>query len=91
MFLEISQKSQENTCAGVSFLIKLQAYAWACNFIEKETLAKVLPYELLRTIFNITRLVTASEKTIDQYLPVLHPLRAIIHLVQVGQLMMFSP
>ena len=26
MFLEISQNSQENTCARVSFLIKLQAY-----------------------------------------------------------------
>ena len=25
MFLEISQNSQENTCARVSFLIKLQA------------------------------------------------------------------
>ena len=26
MFLEISQNSQENTCAGVSFSIKLQVY-----------------------------------------------------------------
>ena len=26
MFLEISQNSQENTCARVSFLIKLQAW-----------------------------------------------------------------
>ena len=25
VFLEISQKSQEKTCAGVSFLLKLQA------------------------------------------------------------------
>ena len=31
MLLEISQNSQENTCARVSFLIKLQA----CNFIKK--------------------------------------------------------
>ena len=36
MFLEISQNSPENTCGGVSFLIKLQAY-----FIKKETLAQV--------------------------------------------------
>ena len=36
VFLEISQDSQENTCARVSFLIKLQA----CNFIKKETLAQ---------------------------------------------------
>ena len=28
VFLEISQNSQENTCARVSFLIKLQASGW---------------------------------------------------------------
>ena len=33
VFLEISQNSQENTCARVSFSIKLQAET--CNFIEK--------------------------------------------------------
>ena len=37
MFLEISQNSQENPCARVSILLKLQASA--CNFIKKETLA----------------------------------------------------
>ena len=31
VFLEISQSSQENTCARVSFLMKLQA---ACEFCE---------------------------------------------------------
>ena len=31
-FLKIAQISQENTCARVSFLIKLQASA--CNFIK---------------------------------------------------------
>ena len=35
-FLEISQNSQENTCAEFFFLIKLQAKA--CNFIIKTTL-----------------------------------------------------
>ena len=40
VFLEISQNSQENKCARVSFLIKLQAY-----FIKKETLAQVFPCE----------------------------------------------
>ena len=35
--IEISQNSQENTCARASFLIILQASA--CNFIKKETLA----------------------------------------------------
>ena len=34
VFLEISQNSQENTCARVSFLIKLQAL----GLIKKETL-----------------------------------------------------
>ena len=43
MYLEISQNSQENTCAKISFLIKLQALA--CNFIKKETLAQVFSYE----------------------------------------------
>ena len=41
VFLEISKNSQKNTCARVSFLIKLQA----CNFIKKETLAQVLSCE----------------------------------------------
>ena len=35
--LEISLNSQENTCAKISFLMKLQA----CNFIKKETLEQV--------------------------------------------------
>ena len=35
VFQKISQNSRENTCARVSFLIKLQA----CNFIKNETVA----------------------------------------------------
>ena len=35
VFLEISQNSQENTCARVSFLMKLQVKA--NNSIKKET------------------------------------------------------
>ena len=31
VFLKISQNSRENTCARVSFLIKLQAYAFLRN------------------------------------------------------------
>ena len=38
VFLEISQNSQETTCARVYFLIKLLA---ACNFIKRKTLAQV--------------------------------------------------
>ena len=41
--LEISQNSQENTCARDSFLIKLQALA--SNFIKKESLAHVFSCE----------------------------------------------
>ena len=39
VFLKISQNSQENTCARVSFWIKLQTSS--CNFIKKETLTQV--------------------------------------------------
>ena len=41
VLLKISQKSEENTCARVSFLMKLQA----CNFIKKEAVAQVFPCE----------------------------------------------
>ena len=50
--LEISQNSQENTCARVFFLITLQAQA--CKFIKIETLAQVFFCEFaefLRTSF----------------------------------------
>ena len=43
MFLKISQNSQGNTCAKVSFLIKLQVEAY--SFIKKETLTQVFSYE----------------------------------------------
>ena len=49
MFLNISQKSQENTGDRVSYIVKLQASA--CNFIEKETLTKMFPWEYCE-IFN---------------------------------------
>ena len=46
MFLEIFQNSQENTCARVFCLIKLQTEA--CNSIKKETLAQVLSCEFAK-------------------------------------------
>ena len=52
MFLEILQNSQQNACARVSFLIKLQAVA--CNFIKKETRSQVFScefYEISKTTF----------------------------------------
>ena len=58
VFLEISQNSQENTCARVSFLIKLQA--WDCNFIKKETLVKVFCEISKNTFLRRKLLVGAS-------------------------------
>ena len=43
VFLEISQNSQENTFARVSFLIKLQAEA---TLFKKETLAQMFSCEI---------------------------------------------
>ena len=48
--LKISKNSQENTCAKVSSLIKLQE---ACNFIKKETLVHAFSCEFFE-IFKIT-------------------------------------
>ena len=63
VFLEISQNSQENTCARVSFLIKLQVSV--CNSIKKETLAQVFScefYGISKNTFSYrTPPVAASE------------------------------
>ena len=47
LFLEVLQNSPENTCARVSFLIKLQTKI--CNIIKKETLAQVFSCEFCET------------------------------------------
>ena len=57
MFLEILQNSQVNTCARVSFLIKLQASF--SNFIKKETLAQVFSCEFCE-IYKATFLQNTS-------------------------------
>ena len=76
MFLKISQNSQEDTCARVSFLIKLQAEA--CNFLKKETLAQVFSCEFCEifknTLFTEHLWVTVSEIMLilseqEDYLP----------------------
>ena len=72
MFLETSQNSEENTCARVSFLIKLQA----CNFIKKET--QVFSCDFCKTPKNNfsyrTPLVAASlNRKLLQYLLELIP------------------
>ena len=54
VFLKISQNSQENACARVSFLISSRPEA--CNFIKKETLTQVFPgnfAKFLRTALAI--------------------------------------
>ena len=51
VFLEISKKSQEDTCERGSFLIKLQASS--CNFIKKETLVQVFYCESCKISKNI--------------------------------------
>ena len=48
--LEILQNSQENNCARVFFLVRLQAQT--CNFIKKETLAQVFSYEVCKISKN---------------------------------------
>ena len=48
--LEILQNSQESTCAGVYFLLKLQASA--CNSIKKQTLAQVFSCEFCEIFKN---------------------------------------
>ena len=62
VFLEISQYLQENICAGVSSLIKLQA----CNFIKKETPAQECSCEfreISKNTFSYRKPpVAASEK-----------------------------
>ena len=77
MFLNIMQNSQENNCATVCFLIKLQASAkvsffkpQAGNFIKKETLAQVFSGKFCiifkNTLFYSTP-VAASELCISNY------------------------
>ena len=45
VFLEISQNSQENTCAMAAFLIKLQASGLRPKALLKKTLAQVFSCE----------------------------------------------
>ena len=49
VFLKMSQNSQENTCARVSCLIKLQTSG---NFIKKEALGQVFSYKFYEIFMN---------------------------------------
>ena len=68
VFLKISLDSQENTCARISFLIKLQVRA--CNFIKRETLVQVFSCAFCEisnnNFYYRTRLVAVSEN-VDCY------------------------
>ena len=44
------KRAFKNTCAGVSFLIKLQVEA--CNFIKKDVLTEVYSYEFCKIFKN---------------------------------------
>ena len=68
VFLEISQNSQENTCARASFLIKLQALG---NFIKRETLALVFSCEfggISKNIFFTEHLLATASLQIDLFI-----------------------
>ena len=62
VFLRISQNSQENACARLSFVIKLQAET--CIFIKRETLAQVFSYEFYK-IFKNTFFTEHIETTVN--------------------------
>ena len=49
-FKQDNTVKQENTCARVSFQIKLQASA--CNFIQKEAQSQVFPCKLYKKLKN---------------------------------------
>ena len=68
LLLKISQNSQENTCAVVSFLIMLQVEA--CSFIKKETLAHVCSSEfceISKTTFFTKHLRETASKVFRSF------------------------
>ena len=66
VLLKISQNSQKNTCAWVSFLIKFQADTF--NFIKKETLAQVFHCEFYQMhLVHRTHQVAAFEFFINTF------------------------
>ena len=80
VFLEISQNSQENTCARVSFLIKLQGSG--LQLFKKETLAQVFSCEFCEisknTFFKKHLWATASAIMYCRYIMMNWPFFKII-------------
>ena len=48
VFLEISQNSQENTCARVSFIIKMQV--WPATLLKKRLWHRCLPVNFVKSL-----------------------------------------
>ena len=79
MFLEISKKSQENTFARVSILIKLQAWLWhSCfplyfaKFLRAPFLQNTSGWLLLSTVifkYFVNCLVTSISRNLFLWLP----------------------
>ena len=78
VFLEILQKSQENICTRVSFLIKLQVSDLPCSSVKKDTLTQSLSCEFCEisknSFFYKRPLVGASENIMQQCKQVLNSL-----------------
>ena len=55
VFLEISQNSQENICARVSFFIKLQVYLRAAT--SKFSFIKTVSYSFLLQLLLVTKVL----------------------------------
>ena len=68
MFLKILQNSQENTCARVSFLIKLQALLW--NF--QEHFFNRTPRTIASDMFKIAFHIATKEHNILAHLLPMH-------------------
>ena len=64
MFLNISQNSQEKTCARVSFLIKLKAEA--CNFVKKRLWHRYFPVHFAKFLRKPFLQNICEQKTFQQ-------------------------
>ena len=64
VFLDISQGSQENTCARVSFLIKLQA--WPATLLKKRLWHRCFPVNIVKSLrTSVCRSFHISQYYID--------------------------
>ena len=81
MFLKIAQNSHENTCVGVSFLIKW--YPWDLQFYQKRLRHRCFPVnvaKLLRTPFHIELLRCLLLDWIISSQALKHPLGYLVYI-----------